>query len=133
MQCSLPRYHSCYCNKHRFQERALYYFYKLVERKCEWYQYKELESDDISKLAEAHYLLSVAIGARQVHTDQYFRDDHCEGHELRVRWLKSDRNKIEESILRADYGIIGQQEVTQGIREILLEAVEKVDEELPGK
>ncbi|KAI0847383.1 glycoside hydrolase family 3 protein [Daldinia vernicosa] len=130
VQCSLPRYHSCYCNKHHLEERSLYHFYKFVEREWEWYQHKELEHNDINKLTWAHYLLSIAICARRVHTSRYFREDRCEGHEQRVLWLLSDRNEIEESILLADYGIIGQQEATKGIRRVLLEAVENIDEEL---
>ncbi|OTB09973.1 glycoside hydrolase family 3 protein [Daldinia sp. EC12] len=131
VQCTSPKGNTSYCKKHRCQERALYYYYKQTEREWERCGGTGFNSEDMGKLSRAHQLLSIAIAARQVHTNRYFRDDHCEGHQMRVYWLQSERSDIERSILLAGFGILGEREAAQGIKNSLIETLEKVTEELP--
>ncbi|KAK6950655.1 hypothetical protein Daesc_007179 [Daldinia eschscholtzii] len=102
-----------------------------TEREWERGRGTGFNSEDMGNLSQAHHLLSIAIAARQVHTNRYFRDDHCEGHQMRVYWLQSERSDIERSILLAGFGILGEREAAQGIKKSLIETLEKVTEELP--
>ncbi|KAI2464016.1 hypothetical protein F4781DRAFT_414460 [Annulohypoxylon bovei var. microspora] len=95
-----------YCSLHYTQERALYHFYKANEHEFEALkssmQYHERQHQT---LATAHRYLSLAICARVLHSEWFFTNDICLGHQERIRILEGDRGLAEYTILTTGYNL----------------------------
>ncbi|KAI1466201.1 uncharacterized protein F4812DRAFT_466009 [Daldinia caldariorum] len=113
------------------QETSLHCYYKAIERDWEKHNATWFGKEDVDKLSRAYYLVSIAIIARIVHAWRYYRDDYCEGHEKRVIWLYSDRRNIENLIHDGNRGLLLEENAEKKIQENLVDALERVNEDLP--
>ncbi|KAI1378069.1 hypothetical protein F4677DRAFT_443983 [Hypoxylon crocopeplum] len=118
-----PTKESRYCADHYRQERLVYDFYKAHEASWEYYQEeRDCSLSDITTQTKAHNHLTLAILARELHTEWFFGRGDCWAHEDHVHILRCERRTIEHLILQVGlaYDRAG---VDVGVRQALEEAM----------
>ncbi|RYP62749.1 hypothetical protein DL771_009594 [Monosporascus sp. 5C6A] len=117
-----------YCSEHFKQERGLYHYYKAHEQM--YYQSRHDDCDEA--LERKHQHITLAIQARQLHTDWFFHDNRCDSHEHHVLGLMYDQGLLQRGIFDSGRGYIGA-DINETTRARLEEAVLRVGSDWQGE
>ncbi|RYP86187.1 hypothetical protein DL769_000799 [Monosporascus sp. CRB-8-3] len=110
-----------YCSEHFKQERGLYHYYKAHEQMYHQYHHDEC----VNALERKHQHITLAIQARQLHTDWFFHDSKCDSHDDHVLGLMYDQGFLQRGIFDSGLGYISA-DINETTRARLEEAVLKI-------
>ncbi|KAK7926843.1 hypothetical protein PG985_003841 [Apiospora marii] len=97
-------YESDWCTKHTLQHRVSHDFYKDVE--AEWDHVRWSSREDAQSKQDELCLLSVAIAAREAHTDWFYQSQPDPGHKSRERELRSKRETVKLEVYAMEHAIV---------------------------
>lgn len=115
-----------WCAKHTRQHRVSHNFYKYVE--SEWDRVCDdalCNSDNIESKKDGLRFLSIALVAREAHTDWFYSGQPCDGHKERERMLRAYRNSVKRETYALKHGIIDKM-TAPILREIIRDRISQI-------